>query len=150
MLVALLTYNCSVYISPLDQHVSNHLSTYTPVSILLGGKETPVLLCNSMCVCVHDIIYNPYSSYITTSHMRNVTVECHVCFEENLQFYFWKHGYLSRQSKDFLDGLIIILSEHIPGCFWEILKIDPTSSPKLCFDTHNLVSSTFHFLNHRT
>lgn len=88
MLVALLTYNCSVYISPLDQHVSNHLSTYTPVSILLGGKGTPVLLCNSMCVCMHDIIYNPYSSYITTSHMRNVTVECHVCFEENLQFYF--------------------------------------------------------------
>ena len=44
MLVALLMYNCSGYISPLDRRVSNHLSPYTPVSILLGGKETPVMV----------------------------------------------------------------------------------------------------------
>ena len=38
--LALLMYNyCSVYISPLDQHVSNHLSPYTHVSILLEEKK---------------------------------------------------------------------------------------------------------------
>ena len=56
MLVALLMYNCSVYISPLDQHVSNHLSLYTPVPILLGGKETPVLQCNSIHIYVINML----------------------------------------------------------------------------------------------